>query len=110
MSKSLPFLLLLFLSVNSLPVKEVSLLSNTNSTCQTCISLVTVIEKLDKLPNETIYDIVYFIESICSKIITPMGKECLAIAHDINHILDYISQGIQPNKICTLLHFCNKTC
>jgi hypothetical protein len=109
MTKALPLILLLFLSVNSLPV-EVSLLSNTNSTCQTCISLVTVIEKLDKLPNETIYDIVYFIESICSKIISPMGKECLAIAHDINHILDYISHGIQPNKICSLLHFCNKTC
>ena len=109
MTKALPFLLLLFLSVNSLPV-EVSIMSNTNSTCQTCISLVTVIEKLDKLPNETIYDIVYFIESICSKIKTPSGKECLAIAHDINHILDYISQGIQPNKICSLLHFCNNTC
>lgn len=109
MTKALPLILPLFLSVNSLPVNEVSLLSNTNSTCQTCISLVTVIEKLDKLPNETIYDIVYFIESICSKIKTPSGKECLAIAHDINDILDYISHGIQPNKICSLLHFC-KTC
>ena len=109
MTKALPLILLLFLSVNSLPVNEVSIMSNTNSTCQTCISLVTVIEKLDKLPNETIYDIVYFIESICSKIKTPSGKECLAIAHDINHILDYISHGMQPNKICSLLHFC-KTC
>jgi ABC-type enterochelin transport system ATPase subunit len=77
-----------------------------NATCITCKSIVQIIDDEVHISNKTIGIITHDIEYICSKLKSPIGKECQVIANDIQKIVSYIDKGFNNTKICNILGFC----
>ena len=73
-------MLLAVSQVNSLPITKSIEPTHSNNTCQQCENIVNIIQYEDKLVNKTINTIVKVIETVCERVLDPIGKrECLTI-------------------------------
>ena len=97
----------LFMAINSKPIINCNLESNSNNvTCGTCKFLVNIIDHEIQVGNKTIGIITHDIKEICSMIQGPSAKECEMVVTDIQEIVNWITSGFNSTEICYKLHLC----
>lgn len=102
--------LTLIVSGFSLPIEKHEITNPTsNHTCDNCKKLIGFISIEEKQFNKTITDIIVLVRDICSDIKGPSGEECVFILNNMEEVINWITKGLSPLKICESLGFCNNT-
>merc|ERR1719336_3818890 len=82
--------------------------NSTNATCVACEAIVKLVDMEVTIANATIKDIEFLIKVICATF--PVSKKtCMMFVNDLDKIVQMIEQGLKPDKICEILHFCPPT-